>query len=145
MIEVFNGPDARRLARMPLEIAAMVLKCLAIIASDTLCRRSDEMVCLRRRRLFGMSVEFLLTVAIAAALYSGGERAAATAIRFGRRQSGDRGEMAVRLAGQAIRSVALGLVVTAVGRRACWAVLASHLSACPFAGAGPHATGASDR
>jgi predicted PurR-regulated permease PerM len=63
-----------------------------------------------------MSVEFLLTVAIAAALYSGGERAAATAIRFGRRLSGDRGEMAVRLAGQAIRSVALGVVVTAAAQ-----------------------------
>ena len=66
--------------------------------------------------LGGTLVEFLLTVAIAAAMYSGGERAAATAIRFGRRLSGDRGEMAVRLAGQAIRSVALGVVVTAVAQ-----------------------------
>ena len=66
--------------------------------------------------LGGMLVEFLLTIAIAAAMYSGGERAAATAIRFGRRLSGDRGEMAVRLAGQAIRSVALGVVVTAIAQ-----------------------------
>lgn len=68
--------------------------------------------------LGGMFVEFLLTVAIAAALYSGGERGAAIAIRFGRRLSGDRGEMAVRLAGQAIRGVALGVVVTAVAQSA---------------------------
>lgn len=38
----------------------------------------------------------------------------AIAVRFGRRLGGDRGEMAVHLAGQAIRSVALGVVVTAV-------------------------------
>jgi predicted PurR-regulated permease PerM len=59
-------------------------------------------------------VHFLLTIAIAAVLYAGGERAAASAIRFGRRLGDERGEMAVRLAGQAIRSVALGVVVTAI-------------------------------
>jgi predicted PurR-regulated permease PerM len=64
--------------------------------------------------LGGMFVHFLLTTAIAAIMYSGGEKAAAAVIRFGRRLGGDRGEMAVRLAGQAIRSVALGVVVTAV-------------------------------
>lgn len=63
-----------------------------------------------------MFLHFLLTTALAAVMYSGGERAAATVIRFGRRLGGDRGEMAVRLAGQAIRSVALGVVVTAVAQ-----------------------------
>jgi predicted PurR-regulated permease PerM len=66
--------------------------------------------------LGGTFLQFLLTVAIAAILYSSGERAAATAVRFGRRLGGERGEMAVRLAGQAIRSVALGVVVTAVAQ-----------------------------
>ena len=66
--------------------------------------------------LGGMFVQFLLTVAIAGILYSDGERAAATAIRFGRRLGGDNGEAAVRLAGQAIRSVALGVVVTALAQ-----------------------------
>jgi predicted PurR-regulated permease PerM len=61
-------------------------------------------------------VQFLLTVAIAAVMYASGERAGATVIRFGRRLAGDRGEFAVRLAGQAIRSVALGVVVTAVAQ-----------------------------
>ena len=51
-------------------------------------------------------------------MYSGGEKAAATAVRFGGRLGGERGEMAIRLAGQAIRSVALGVVVTAVARTA---------------------------
>jgi predicted PurR-regulated permease PerM len=61
-------------------------------------------------------VEFILTVAISAGMYAGGERAGASAIRFGRRLGGDRGEMAVRLAGQAIRGVALGVVVTALAQ-----------------------------
>jgi predicted PurR-regulated permease PerM len=66
--------------------------------------------------LGGIFVHFLLTVAIAAVLYASGEQAAATAIRFGRRLGGDRGEMTVRLAGQAIRGVALGVVVTAMAQ-----------------------------
>jgi predicted PurR-regulated permease PerM len=66
--------------------------------------------------LGAMFLQFLLVVAIAAVMFAGGERGAATAIRFGRRLGGDRGEMAVRLAGQAIRSVALGVVVTAVAQ-----------------------------
>jgi predicted PurR-regulated permease PerM len=61
-------------------------------------------------------LHFLLTIVIAAMMYAGGERGAAVAIRFGRRLGDDRGEMAVRLAGQAIRSVALGVVVTAVAQ-----------------------------
>ena len=66
--------------------------------------------------LGGLFVQFLLTVAIAAVLYAKGEPAAATAIRFGRRLGGEHGAMVVRLAGQAIRSVALGVVVTAVAQ-----------------------------
>ncbi len=66
--------------------------------------------------LGGMFVQFLLTVAIAAIMFAGGERAAATALRFGRRLGGERGEAAVRLAGQAIRGVALGVVVTALAQ-----------------------------
>jgi len=59
-------------------------------------------------------VQFLLTVVIAAIMYVGGERAAAAAQRFGYRLAGERGEQSVLLAGLAIRSVALGVVVTAV-------------------------------
>lgn len=61
-----------------------------------------------------MFVQFLLIIGIAAVMYAKGEQAAAVAIRFGRRLGGDRGETAVRLAGGAIRGVALGVVVTAV-------------------------------
>lgn len=63
-------------------------------------------------------LHFLLTTLIAAIMYLGGEKAAAQIMRFGRRLGGDRGEMAVRLAAQAIRSVALGVVVTAIAQSA---------------------------
>lgn len=66
--------------------------------------------------LGALVLHFLLTILIAAVMYAGGERGAATAIRLGRRLGDDRGEMAVRLAGQAIRSVALGVVVTALAQ-----------------------------
>jgi predicted PurR-regulated permease PerM len=64
---------------------------------------------------FGMLfLQFLLTVVFAAILYAGGDSAAAWLKRFGRRLAGQRGENAVVLASQAIRGVALGVVVTAV-------------------------------
>ena len=66
--------------------------------------------------LGSMFLQFLLTSALAAIMYAGGEKAAATAVRFGRRLAGDRGERAVHLAGRAIRSVALGVVVTALAQ-----------------------------
>jgi len=59
-------------------------------------------------------VQFLLTVIIAAILYANGETAARGADRFARRLAGPRGENMVHLAAQAVRAVALGVVVTAV-------------------------------
>lgn len=64
--------------------------------------------------LGGILLHFGLTTAVAAIMYAQGEVAAAALIRFGRRLGGDRGEMAIRLAGQAIRGVALGVVITAL-------------------------------
>jgi predicted PurR-regulated permease PerM len=61
-----------------------------------------------------MLIQFLLIVAIAGILYAQGETAAASLRRFGHRLAGDRGEGAVVLGGQAIRSVALGIGVTAL-------------------------------
>jgi predicted PurR-regulated permease PerM len=59
-------------------------------------------------------IQFVLTVIAAAILYAYGEGAAHWALRFGERLGGERGEAAMRLAGQAIRGVARGVVVTAV-------------------------------
>jgi predicted PurR-regulated permease PerM len=59
-------------------------------------------------------VQFMLIVVLAAVLYAGGESWAAWVRRFGRRLADDQGERMVVLAGQAIRGVALGVVVTAL-------------------------------
>ena len=59
-------------------------------------------------------VEFLLTVVFAAILYAHGEQAAVWVRRFGRRLGGKNGDAAVLLSAQAIRGVALGVVVTAL-------------------------------
>jgi predicted PurR-regulated permease PerM len=59
-------------------------------------------------------VQFVLTVIVAAILYANGEIAARGADRFARRLVGPQGESMLHLAGQAIRAVALGVVVTAV-------------------------------
>ena len=59
-------------------------------------------------------LQFLLTVVAAAVFYGQGEHAAEFALRFGARLAGGHGEAAVRLSAQAIRGVALGVVVTAL-------------------------------
>jgi predicted PurR-regulated permease PerM len=58
-------------------------------------------------------LQFLLTVAISAIMYQRGELAAETVVRFAHRLAGERGRQSAVLAAQAIRGVALGVVVTA--------------------------------
>jgi predicted PurR-regulated permease PerM len=66
---------------------------------------------------FGFLVlQFLLTVVFAALLYARGERAASWIKRFAHRLAGVQGEHSIRLAGQAVRGVALGVVVTALAQ-----------------------------
>jgi predicted PurR-regulated permease PerM len=78
-------------------------------------------------------VQFLLTVAIAAVMYSLGEEGADQARRFAHRLAGQRGDGAVVLAGDAIRGVALGVGVTAVVQSVV-AGLGLALAGIPFAG-----------
>lgn len=59
-------------------------------------------------------VHFLLTVLVAGILYANGETAARGVLMFGRRLGGERGERTMHLAGQAVRGVALGVIVTAL-------------------------------
>jgi predicted PurR-regulated permease PerM len=61
-----------------------------------------------------VAVHFLITLILAAVFYANGETAANGVIRFARRVGKDHGERTVRLAGQALRGVALGVVVTAL-------------------------------
>ena len=78
-------------------------------------------------------VQFLLTLVLAALMYASGEATALAVGRFGRRLAGERGEHAVGLAGQAIRSVALGVVVTAVVQCALGGIGLA-VAGVPFAG-----------
>lgn len=59
-------------------------------------------------------LDLLLTVVIAAILYAHGELVASGVRAFARRLAGDAGDQVVLLSGQAIRAVALGIVVTAL-------------------------------
>ena len=61
-----------------------------------------------------MLVQFLLTVVVAAVLYSSGETAASGVRRFAHRLAGADAENLVQLAAQSVRAVALGVVVTAL-------------------------------
>lgn len=78
-------------------------------------------------------VQFLLTVVVAAIMWAGGEGAGALVLRLARRLGGERGEGAVRLAGQAIRGVALGVVVTAL-IQSIVAGVGLAIAGVPFAG-----------
>ncbi len=83
---------------------------------------------------FGVLVlQFLLTVGFAALLYAKGERAAVWMRRFGRRLAGSRGEDSIRLAGQAVRGVALGVVVTALAQSILGGIGLA-IARVPFAG-----------
>lgn len=79
-------------------------------------------------------VEFLLTIILAAAMYASGERATERLLRFGRRLAGSGGENAVYLAGQTIRGVALGVVVTAIAQ-SLFSGLGLTIAGVPFAAA----------
>jgi predicted PurR-regulated permease PerM len=59
-------------------------------------------------------VHLMLTVFISALLYAKGEAAARGLRAFARRLAGSRGDKSITLGGQAIRAVALGVVVTAL-------------------------------
>ena len=64
---------------------------------------------------FGIvALQFLLTLIISAIFYAHGENIATGVRLFFRRIAGNRGEEVVQLAGQAIRGVAFGVVVTAL-------------------------------
>ncbi len=78
-------------------------------------------------------LQFLLTVVIAAVMYSTGEEAHELVRRFARRLGGERGVGAVDLAGGAIRGVALGVGVTAVVQ-AVLGGLGLVVAGVPFAG-----------
>jgi predicted PurR-regulated permease PerM len=78
-------------------------------------------------------VQLLLTIVMSVILFVNGETARDALIRFGRRLAGDQGETVVVLAGQSIRAVALGVVVTALAQT-LFAGFGLFLTGVPFAG-----------
>ena len=78
-------------------------------------------------------VQFMVIVILSAVLYSGGESWAAWVRRFGRRLADEQGDRMVVLAGQAIRGVALGVVVTALLQSALGGIGLA-IVGVPFAG-----------
>jgi predicted PurR-regulated permease PerM len=78
-------------------------------------------------------VHFLVITLITAILYSRGELAAKGVLMFARRIGQEHGEQAVRLAGQAVRGVALGVIVTALAQ-ALLAGLGLWITGVPHAG-----------
>jgi predicted PurR-regulated permease PerM len=77
-------------------------------------------------------LHLLLTVIIAAGFYANGERVVLGVRGFARRLAGPRGEEMTYLAAQAVRAVALGVVVTAAAE-ALLAGLGLVLASVPFA------------
>ncbi|WP_408536073.1 AI-2E family transporter YdiK [Paraburkholderia fungorum] len=78
-------------------------------------------------------IHLMLTVIISGILYSQGEAASASVMRFAARVAAERGAAAVRLAGLSIRAVALGIVVTAAAQAAL-AGLGLYVAGIPGAG-----------
>jgi predicted PurR-regulated permease PerM len=78
-------------------------------------------------------IHFLLTVVIAAVMFSQGEAGARRVMALAHRVGGRQGEDAVRLAAGAIRGVALGVVVTALLQTIA-AGIGLYVASIPFAG-----------
>jgi predicted PurR-regulated permease PerM len=78
-------------------------------------------------------VHFLLTVVIAAVMFSQGEAGAQRLLVLARRLGGQQGEDSVRLAASAIRGVALGVIVTALLQTIA-AGIGLYIARIPFAG-----------
>ncbi len=89
----------------PEELAALVVPYAHIVINWFLAQAGS---------LATMMLQFLLTVILAAVMYAGGEKAAAGITGFARRLAGQNGEGVVVLAAKAVRSVALGVVTTAL-------------------------------
>lgn len=135
-------PPPAWVADIPLagdEIAAMWNDALASGASGLVTRLApyaDDIAkwFVAQAGSFGFAfVQFLLTAAITAVMWAGGEGAARELRRFAVRLAGPQGDGAVTLGGQAIRAVALGVGVTAVAQASLGGIGLA-IAGVPFAG-----------
>jgi predicted PurR-regulated permease PerM len=99
------GAEWQKLASTPDEVAARVTPYLREVARWLIARAGG---------LGAFLLQFLLTVVVAALLYTQGERAATGVLAFSRRLAGEQGVRVTLLSAGAIRAVALGIVVTAL-------------------------------
>ena len=83
--------------------------------------------------LGGLLISFFLMTVIAAVMYMYGEQGATLLRRMGERLGGERGRSAVTLSAQAIRSVALGVFVTALVQTLLGALVMA-VAGVPYAG-----------
>lgn len=79
-------------------------------------RQVAAWIAARAGAIGGTLVQLLLMVAVTGILYATGETTGRGVLRFLRRLAGERGVNSGRLAAQAVRAVALGVVVTAVAQ-----------------------------
>ncbi len=104
------GPRA---AQMWDTVASQGAKELAVLAKPYAARAAQWLLS-EASNAGLMLIQFLLTVALTAILYMNGDAAAAWCRRFALRLAGREGGRVVGLIGQSVRSVALGIVVTAL-------------------------------
>jgi len=119
----FRSSPPAWLEGLPLigETAAQAWEQFAVAGIGSLAAKAGPYAAAVTRWIIGQAgnlgmlfLQLFMTVIFAAVMYAYGESAAEGVRLFGRRVAGERGEQAVRLAAQAIRGVALGVVVTAL-------------------------------
>jgi len=117
------GPPPEWLGRMPVVGGQLIAKWQALAASgrDGLVEAVQPYLLDAAHwavsitgGIGAVTVQILLTIILVAILYSQGETAGRGALALGFRLGGERGMDVMRLAAQAVRSVALGVVVTAL-------------------------------
>lgn len=117
------GPPPEWLGRMPVVGGQLIAKWQALAASgrDGLVEAVQPYLLDAAHwavsitgGIGAVTVQILLTIILVAILYAQGETAARGALALGFRLGGERGMDVMRLAAQAVRSVALGVVVTAL-------------------------------
>lgn len=115
----------RRLAATPPEdLVALSLPYLRAALQWTIARAGG---------VGALLLQLLLTVALSATLYARGDAAAVWVLAFARRLAGVQGERAAVLSAQAIRAVALGVVVTALAQALVGAI-GLLVTGVPYAG-----------
>ena len=142
LAQLKSSPPPGWLAKIPLigESAVRAWEQFAIAGLGSLAAKAGPYAAAVTRWILSqvgnlgmLFVHLLLTAILAAVLYVYGEGAAESVRRFGGKLAGQRGVNAVRLAGQAIRGVALGVVVTALVQ-AVLGGLGLFAAGVPFAG-----------